>query len=43
MLGLPLMGIADAKSFLNRVGNALTTFSVRADAGARSRHGTPEQ
>ena len=43
MLGLPLMWIADAESFLNRVGDALTTFNVRTDAGARPRHGTPEQ
>lgn len=43
MLGLPLMRITDLESFLNRVSDALTTFNVRADAGARARHGTPEQ
>ncbi len=43
MLGLPLMWIADAESFLDRIGDALTTFNVGADAGTRSRHGTPEQ
>ncbi len=43
MLGLPLMWIADAEAFPNRVSDALTTFNVRADAGARPWHGTPEQ
>lgn len=43
MLGLPLVRIADAESILNRVSDALTTFNVRADAGARTRHGAPEQ
>lgn len=42
MLGLPLVRIADAESFLNRDGDALTTFNVRADAGARPRQRTPE-
>lgn len=42
MLGLPLVRIADAESILNRASDALTTFNVRADAGARSRHGAPE-
>ncbi len=43
MLGLPLMRIADAESLLNRVCDALTAFNVRADTGARPRHGAPEQ
>lgn len=43
MLGLPLMRITDTESFLDRIGDALTTFNVRADTGARSRCGTPEQ
>jgi hypothetical protein len=41
MLSLPLMRIADTKSFLDRIGDALTTFNVRADTGARSRCGPP--
>ena len=43
MLGLPLIRITDTESFLDRSGDALTTFNVRADTGARSRCGTPEQ
>ena len=43
MLGLPLIRIADPESFPNRVSDALTTFNVRADAGPRPGHGTPEQ
>ena len=43
MLGLPLVRIADVEPLLNRVGDALTAFNVRADAGARARHGTAEQ
>jgi hypothetical protein len=43
VLGLPLIWIANVESFPDCVGDTLTTFNVRADAGARSRHGTPEQ